>query len=137
MADIVALLAKFRLKYPEFSTVDDTTVNFWLQEAIDCLSESAWGDCYEKAVIAYAAHLLALSQLRISGTQIDDDGNVVVQQTGVIANASADGLSVGFAQNAGVTGANDVDALLQQTPYGQEYLSLKRRCLSRGRVAAC
>ena len=126
-------LATFRIIYPEFSGVGDPVVQLWLDDAIETLSESAWGQCYAKAVLAHAAHNLSLSLSRQANSADDGNGIVEVAATGVVASAAAGGVSVSFAQPASTSSTED-RAWFSQTPYGQHYLALRKQCLSRGRL---
>lgn len=131
---LTADLVTFRLAYPEFQTVSDAAVQFRLDDAIEQLNEAAWGLCYAKAVLSYAAHELALSQARIAAASVDEDnGAVSIAPTGQITQASAEGLSVSFAGPSQGEGADS--AYFAQTPYGQNYLALRRQCLSRGELS--
>lgn len=128
---VVPTLALFRVLYPEFSSVSDVTVEFYLDDNACGMSQSSWGRCYAKAALYMTAHQIALSQARIASTA-DSGGAAVVSPTGVVQSASAEGLSVSFAvpQNR-----SEYASWLGQTPYGQELLALQRQCLSRGRLS--
>lgn len=125
-------LATFRALFPEFATVPDATVQLYLDDALDHLSVGAWGRCYAKAVLNYAAHELALAQAR-AASAVDTGGGVVVPQTGVLASGSEEGISFAFAQSS--TPKSFTQEWLSQTPYGQAYLALQRQCLSRGELS--
>lgn len=124
----------FKLRFPEFSGVDDPTIEFWLGDVDSELSETAFGEHYNKAVETLAAHELALSNQRAANAQTDESGKVQTQPQGTVVSASADGLSVSLAAPKAATGTNR-EAYLSQTPYGTAYLSLRARCLRRARVA--
>lgn len=125
-------LAAFRIIYPEFSPVSDEIVEFYIADAVETLNENAWGVCYAKAVLSLAAHNLALSMARQASATDDGSGVVEIGATGAIASASAGGLSVSFTPTA--SASSDDGAFYSQTPYGQHYMSLRRECLSRGRL---
>lgn len=126
-------LATFRIMFPEFATIDDTVVQFYLDDAGDELDQGAWGRCYAKAVLNYAAHQLALAQARQASAQEGSGGEVIVPQTGVLASGSEEGISFAFAQSS--TPKNATQEWLSQTPYGQAYSALQRQCLDRGRLS--
>lgn len=121
-------LATFRALFPEFVTVADATVQLYLDDALDHLDMGAWGRCYAKAVLNYAAHELALAQARAASAV---DG--VVPQTGKLQSGSEEGISFSF--EASTVNKSATGEWLAQTPYGQAYLALQRQCLSRGRLS--
>ncbi len=124
-------LATFRALYPEFASVADAAVQVQLTVAGDELDQGAWGLCYAKAVLTYAAHMLALSQARVAAAQVVGAG-VVLPPTGQVQSAGAEGLTVSFAVPQGQGAAA---AWYSQTPYGQAFLAYQRQCLSRGRLS--
>lgn len=126
-------LPTFSLLYPEFDAVEDTVVQFWIDKAIDKLLEEAWGLCYTEGTLAHAAHELALSLARQASVIDAASGDTVIGATGVITSASAEGLSVSFAQQKSASETDD-GAFYAQTPYGQHFLALRRECLPRGRL---
>lgn len=125
-------LATFRLLFPEFPTgsTEDTGIQFWIDRAVVYLHEPVWGDCFDDAVLYWAAHKLALSNGRSNGGAVNGVGS-----SGVIQSASVDGVSTSFAVSRSATNGNEADAQYNRTPYGQEFLALRRGCLSSGRLA--
>lgn len=121
-------LATFRAVFPEFAAVPDATVQLWLDEAEEQLSQEAWGRCYGRAALNWAAHNLALALQRAAAA----DSGEGATASGTIASASAEGLSVSFVAPRD-TGANSL--WWNQTPYGQAYLAAAAQCLSRGRLS--
>lgn len=121
---LVADVPTFRVLFPELDAVPDARVQVALDGARDELSPTLWGKCYEKAILYFAAHEIALSLVR---QQDGEDG--ATTPTGRVQSASVEGLSVSFAVPANTTANSD---WLSQTPYGQAFLALTRRCLSRG-----
>jgi hypothetical protein len=121
---MIADLATFRALYPEFDGVPDATVNLYLTDSLETLSESAWGRCYAKAAMLYTAHELSLALSR----QASAVGGVA-PQTGLLQSGSEEGISFAFARTPA---ANASSEWLGQTPYGQGYAALQRQCLARG-----
>ncbi|MPW31952.1 DUF4054 domain-containing protein [Agarivorans sp. B2Z047] len=121
-------LPTFRALYPEFSSIGDEVVQIYIDDADEHLSEQAWGRCYAKALLSYVAHNLALSQNRQANSATNDDGVVESSPMGVVSSASADGLSVGFTVPQSAS-SNAKDAWYWQTPYGQQFLALRKQCL--------
>lgn len=114
----------------------DPRITFYLTDVILELSQPAWGISYAKACELLAAHRLALSQQRKAEAQTTEGGEVIIAQQGTIVNASADGLSVGFASKQSQTAGTVVEEDYSQTPYGIEYMTLRARTLRRGRLAS-
>lgn len=126
-------LDTFRIMFPEFAPVADAVVQFWLDDAATELDQGAWGLCYPKAVMNYAAHQLALALARQASATDTGGGTVVVPQTGVLASGSEEGIAFAFAQSS--TPKSLTQEWLSQTPYGQAYMALQRSCLDRGRLS--
>jgi len=127
-------LANFRILFPEFDAIDDVRIQLYIDDAIDELSKANWGKCWGKAVLYYAAHQLQLSIDRIDGGGGSGGGSG--SQSGKLTSASADGLSVGFAQSP-ASGSSDWAYWLSLTPYGQTFLALANSCLPKMRLVAC
>lgn len=129
---MAADLATFRLYFPEWGAVADARVQLYLDDAEAYLNKQIWGDCYDKAVLYWSAHKLALSEQRVAqGSGAGGSG------AGPLTSASVDGVSVGYAAPAWATGTNAGDAEYSKTPYGQEYLSLRQACLPSGLLMRC
>ncbi len=125
-------LATFKVLFPEFGTLTDPVVSLYLNDALEELDLGAWGKCYAKAALNYAAHQISLAQTRQSSVSIQN-GAVVVPQTGKLQSGSEEGIAFNFeASNANKTALGE---WLAQTPYGQAFLALQRTCLKRGRLS--
>lgn len=121
-------LATFRVLFPEFASVPDATVLVFIDEETVGFDKGAWGTCYGKAVMWYAAHELALAQARAASAS-SQNGSVVIPQTGKLQSGSEEGISFSFEASTVNKSANG--EWLAQTPYGQAFLALQRQCLSR------
>lgn len=121
----------FKIRFPELAGSGDTVIQFWIDDVAAELSEPNFGDCYPVAVETLAAHRLALSLQRQAQAS-----QGITPTVGAVQSASADGLSVSLAQHKAATG-NAREVYLSQTPYGLEYLSIREKCLGRGRIASC
>ena len=115
-------LVNFRILFPEFDSADDARVELFLQCAIDVMSTDA---CYGMATMYRAAHELSLNTQQSSGSDN-------VQGAGALTSASADGLSVGFANPEWAFDANG--SYWSKTPYGQKYMQLIQECSNGSRV---
>jgi uncharacterized metal-binding protein len=114
-------LENFRALFEEFASVADAKVQLFLDEAIEKMNSD---ECYGTATLYRTAHELALN------LQATDSDNV--SGAGALTSASADGLSVGFAQ---VDWANSVEgSYWSKTPYGQKYMQLIYECSGGSRV---
>lgn len=115
-------LANFRILFPEFASTDDARVSLFL----DCAVEEMNSDpCYGKATLYRTAHELALSNQQSGDSES-------VSGAGAITSASADGLSVSFAN---VDWANSADgSWWSKTPYGQKYMQLISECSKGSRI---
>lgn len=110
--------ADFKIRFPEFEEIDNTRIQFFLNDAVLEVSESAWGTLYEKGVMSLSAHLLSISQ----SNQEDDDSDD--GETGNITSKSIGDVSYSFAK---ATSESSSDDWYLQTSYGAEYLRLKKR----------
>lgn len=118
--------ATFLARYPEFSEIDSTRIDVFLEDVEADTSKAFFGDLHPRAIAALAAHRIA--------TQLDLDGNALVgDQPGALTAASADGVSSSYAVPEGIGPA---DLALWRTSYGQAYLELRNRC-GRGPIVAC
>lgn len=105
------LLAKFRLRYPEFAAVPNDRVTYWLDDAASIVTVD-WGVDEEPATLVYAAHRVARST---SGTSAIPAG---------VTRFRSGSMDVAFteaAANALNSGGYD------STPYGQEFAVYLRR----------
>ncbi len=131
-------VTSFKARFPEFGSGVDARITFYLADVVAELSKPAWGTVpiWAKACETLAAHRLALSQQRTAEAQVTDGGQVVIAQQGTIQNASADGLSVGFAGKQSQTAGTVAEEEYSQTPYGIQYMTMRARFLRRGRLAS-
>ena len=98
----------FRLVATEFSSMEDTTVSQWLELTSPLISKRVFGKLYDQALALLTAH-----RLKMAGYGDSSYGTV------------GDTLRIGsFTVNQATNLL--VDAELTLTPYGLEYLSLRR-----------
>jgi hypothetical protein len=109
--------ADFKIRFEEFESVPDSKIQFWLNDALLEVGESAWSELYEKGVFLLAAHLLSLD---LSNQDEDESGGA----TGNVTSRSVGDVSVSFAK---ATSDSSSDDWYLQTSYGTEYLRLKKR----------
>lgn len=105
----------FKVRYPEFSSVDDSRIQLFIDDATLEMSEEKWGDLYDRGLSALAAHLLAIA------TQNAASGGTGASIGGEIASRAVGSVSVSF------TTSNSMDSSLKfymSTAYGAEYWRL-------------
>lgn len=132
-------LAKFRIRYGEFAAVSDALVSECLADAASELSAERWGNRYLSAACALAAHWLQLSAQAKEAAAGSEFGPTVIA-SGTLASTSTDRLSESYAQLNSAVAARALglgDAVLAQTPYGQEYLRLRGRLTTSPRALRC
>lgn len=104
--------ADFKARFTEFASVEDTRVQLFIDDAELEMSESAWGNIYDKGLAYLTAHLLTISDLTASG----NSGSL-----NALASRAVDGVSESFA-----TPTMDDNNNIASTSYGQEYARLLR-----------
>lgn len=113
-------LAKFRILFPQFSSVTDAVVMAVADQAACYISSACTGNCGVELLNLMVAHMLALRE------QIATGGGKA------LTSASMGGVSVSMAQPAK---ASDRSSWLFLTPFGQQYAALEDKC-TRGKAAA-
>ena len=103
-----------KARFSEFSTISDSKIQIFIDDAITVLNESYWGDKYDLGLYYLAAHYLTIGTASESGSS----GGV-----GPVSGKAVDGTSITYAQ---MTPTNEGDALLASTIYGQRYLALRK-----------
>ena len=107
----------FRLVATEFKALDDDKVMAWSELTAPLISKKAFGKLYDQALALLTAH-----RLKMAG--YGDSTYGTVGDTLRIGSYSEGETSVSFTVNQGTNLL--VDAELALTPYGLEYLSLRR-----------
>ena len=107
----------FRLVAPEFKDLDDDKVMAWSELTAPLISKKVFGKLYDQALALLTAH-----RLKMAG--YGDCTYGTVGDTLRIGSYSEGETSVSFTVNQGTNLL--VDAELALTPYGLEYLSLRR-----------
>ena len=107
----------FRLVATEFKDLDDEKVMAWSELTAPLISKKVFGKLYDQALALLTAH-----RLKMAG--YGDSTYGTVGDTLRIGSYSEGETSVSFTVNQGTNLL--VDAELALTPYGLEYLSLRR-----------
>lgn len=105
-------ISDFKIRYPEFTDVDDDRVDFFLAIAELYVDEDVWGDFYQEGLFAVTAHLLVQDLARSDPSTWGKylTGKVSSRTIGDVAVTFKTGLSTGFAED-----------YWQTTSYGQYY----------------
>lgn len=109
----------FKTRFPEFASVEDSRIQFWLDDAQLEVGAGAWGTLYEKGVFLLAAHLLQLDLDR-QGNEDDSEGADLSRVT----SKKVGDVQVSFIRTAADSATED---WYLQTSYGSEYHRLKLR----------
>lgn len=107
----------FRLVATEFKDLDDEKVMAWSELTAPLISKKVFGKLYDQALALLTAH-----RLKMAG--YGDSTYGTVGDTLRIGSYSEGETSVSFTVNQGTNLL--VDAELALTPYGLEYLTLRR-----------
>lgn len=106
--------ANFKARFPEFSTIDDSRIQIFIDDSLLVLKEATWGTLYSLAVCYLTAHYLALSEASSNG----DSGSIAG-----IASQAVDGTSISF--NA-FSPTSETKAYYNSTQYGQRFYTMIR-----------
>lgn len=126
---MAATVLTFRMLFPEFQTVQDDNISFWLDRTRNELNVDAWGEAVDDANLFLAAHRLQISRNRSDSINGDSDVS-----PGVIQTATSDGTTATFALPDYMTSGDSASVLLAQTSYGREFLALREVVFAGGRV---
>lgn len=107
----------FRLVATEFDSLVDETIENWIELTAPLISKKRFGRLYNQALALLTAH-----RLKMSG--YGDNTFGTVGDTLRVGSYSEGETSVGYTVNQSTNLM--VDAELALTPYGLEYLSLRR-----------
>lgn len=122
-------LEKFRTYYPEFAGVSDAIVSEIISDVSLEFIPAKWGPYFPRGVIALTAHLLAIRARSAAAGLLGGDGTGAAA-VGSVNSVKTGDLSIAYGGSASVAGKAEAslsDAVLAQTPYGQEYLRLRGR----------
>lgn len=107
----------FKVRFPEFNSQSDVSVQMWIDDAVEDLNETFWGDKYNRGLYYLSAHYLKKS-LQSAGARLTAPAN-----SGGINSRGVDGASVGYESSNSKT---VLDSEYNSTIYGQRYLSLSK-----------
>jgi hypothetical protein len=108
--------AEVKTKFPEFTDVDDTVIQSYIDDAYLEVNEARAGRYYEIILYYLIAHYIALS---LAAT----DGNN--RGSGLIASMAVGDTSIGFST---IQSQSNSDFYYQQTQYGLRFLRYQTFC---------
>jgi len=116
----------FRLIAPDFSEVSDGIVARWIELTAPLVSKKRFRKLYDQALALLTAHRMELAGARILDGEdpLEEIQNISTSSLMRVASFSEGGTSVSFNSGAGQNAG--VDAELALTPYGVQYLNLRR-----------
>jgi len=116
LAHVPPTVEDFRTRYPSFTGASDATVQYWMTDAERYVT-TAWAEeDYAPAIMAYAAHQLALSGL--------DGAGGGAQRAGGMTSFRSGSLSVSFSDKAAAAWAS---GSWDASRYGAEFRAMLRR----------
>lgn len=107
----------FRLVATEFDSLNDETIESWLELTAPLISKRVFGKLYEQALALLTAH-----RLKMAGYGDNELGTVGDSLR--VGSYSEGETSVSFTVNQATNLLVDADLVL--TPYGMQYLALRR-----------
>ena len=107
----------FRLVATEFDSLNDETIESWLELTAPLISKRVFGKLYEQALALLTAH-----RLKMAGYGDSELGTVGDSLR--VGSYSEGETSVSFTVNQATNLLVDADLVL--TPYGMQYLALRR-----------
>ena len=106
-------IEQFRKIFPEFSEIADCRIDFFMSQAKNQISTTAFGDSYAYAVYLVTAHILTIS-------------DPARAQNAAITSEKAGDLSVSYNVAGGIGDGFDE---YRQTQYGLQYITLVKSCI--------
>ncbi|QTH19785.1 DUF4054 domain-containing protein [Rhizorhabdus wittichii] len=117
--------ADLKMRYPAFAAVGDAVIQYWLDDALRFVTDCWIEDDRAAAMMAYAAHQMAMNGLG-GGIAGDLPAGLTRFRSGAMDVAFSDAAAARSA--AGGYGA---------TRYGQEFALLQRRSKGGARLVGC
>ena len=128
--DMTPILKIFRMAAGEFANVDDELVGEWIELTRPLVSKKRFRHLWTQALAFLTAHRMKMSGVGIApgDDPMADINNIGVGTFMRIGNYSEGEVSVGF--NGNITQFTDSDAEYALTPYGVQFLRLRRMIMS-------
>ena len=124
--DYTPVLKIFRLVAMEFQGLPDDTVEEWIALCVPLVSRKRFNNLYHQALALLTAHRMKLANANIDPNEdpLNDVNEIGVGNIMRVASYSEGQTSVSFNNN--ISQYTDTDAELALTPYGVQFLSLRR-----------
>ena len=124
--DYSQVLKIFRIVATEFAGIDDETVTAWIELTSPLISKRRFLHLWAQALALYTAHRMKMANVGVAAVDdpLADVGGIGVGNLMRVANYSEGEVSLGFNNNIGQY--TETNAELALTPYGIQYLSLRR-----------
>lgn len=110
--------ALFKIRFPEFDSVDDARIQIYIDDSVLIVNENYWGVKYNLGLYYLTAHYLALA---ISNEAIVSSGPAPPGLTGPVSSRSVGDSSISYSNNPA---DGDASKYLSQTSYGAHFLYL-------------
>ena len=124
--DFAPVLRKFRILAAEFKAVSDETVLDWIELTSPLVGRKRFLNLWAQALALYTAHRMKMANVGIEAADdpLAEVGGIGIGNMMRVGNFSEGEVSIGFNHNIGQY--TDTNAELALTPYGIQYLSLRR-----------
>lgn len=106
--------ANFKTRFPEFSTVDDTRIQLFIDDAELEISKTVWGKLYDKGVSYLTAHELSMA----TATENGKSGGLKSEASKSVGNVSVSYASLNY---------NEYDNYYTTTAYGKKFIDMKNK----------
>ena len=107
-------IAKFKLLYPSFKDKSDDVINIMFDDAMGQISQKIFKSSYEKALFTLVAHSITYSEM--------------IQEGDEFLGKDMTSYSIGGESFSFKASDDNDDNDYNSTPYGREFLSIRKRC---------
>lgn len=108
--------AALKIRFPEFTAIDDVRVQYVINDADAMFNKARWGSLYERGMALWVAHQLAMGEMRRKQGLAGQLGGVAGGE-----NITVGKVSVGSSSGGVKAAGNQLDNPIRATPYGAEY----------------
>ena len=124
--DYAPILKIFRIVATEFNALTDDVVTAWIELTAPLVSKRRFMNLWTQALALLTAHRMKMANAGVAegGDPLQDVSGIGVGNLMRVANYSEGEVSLGF--NTNVLQYTETNAELALTPYGIQYLSLRR-----------
>lgn len=107
--------ADFKIRFPEFDSVDDSRIQLFIDDSVLILNETYWGTKYDLGLYYLTAHYLTVATRMANGNSDDASSSVT--------GKAVDGTSVTYGSPVINDGSDD---FYNASAYGKQYLALRK-----------